>query len=360
MQPRERLLISAFAVLASGCAGASPESSALFSEYRAATEQRQRSREHTARALSAPQLSRAGLIRAVLDSNPSLEAARQSWRAALERTRQAGTHEDPMLMASLAPLSLASTVGYEVELSQRIPLGGKLGAQQALSNAEALAVQSEWAEQRFKLAQAASDLFDDYLLAVRSLEIQAQHIELLRALQQNLATAYSSGQVAVQSGLQAEAELARLEYQVVVFQTQRDTAIAQLNALLHRDPGAPLAPPAAEEALTDDTDEDSAEQLKRRPELAAARARLHAAEARRQVADAEYYPDLTFAASYSSMWAMPEHRFMAGVTVNLPLQRERREAAVGEATAMRAESESELQSVTDDVRASIAVARRQL
>src|SRR5438105_6419989 len=42
-----------------------------------------------------PVLGRAAFVRAVLRENPSIEAARQGWRAAIARVRQAGTFEDP-------------------------------------------------------------------------------------------------------------------------------------------------------------------------------------------------------------------------------------------------------------------------
>lgn len=339
----------------------------LVTEYRTFHDQRRRGVESVERALHAERLDRRALISAVLDRNPSVEAARQAWRAALERYRQTGAWDEPMLAASLAPLSLGANkarLGYEVEINQRVPLGGKLDAQAALAAAEAQLAASDFSEARSKLALMASDLYDDYVLALRSLEIQAQHVALMRALQDNTLAGYASGHTATQDALQAEGELARLEYQITAYETQRDLAIARMNALLHRDPGAPLPPPRAEDPLYDKPEElsadDVARAVERRPDAHCARARLAVAHARAQAADAEYFPDLTLSASYNSMWDMPEHRFMTGVALSLPLQRERRSAALSEAAALRAASESELQSVSDSAQGEIAVARRQL
>src|SRR5262245_2051666 len=66
--------------------------------------------EHEAReapgedALTGANLERAALVRAVLARNPSVEAAREAWRAALARARHDRALPDPMLEYGFAPL----------------------------------------------------------------------------------------------------------------------------------------------------------------------------------------------------------------------------------------------------------------
>jgi cobalt-zinc-cadmium efflux system outer membrane protein len=367
----KRHIIPMFGVVCActaGCASAAlPSYATLSSEYRERERSQRAERDVTQRALTAPNLTRGALIRAVLQRNPSLEAARQGWRAALARYRQAGSLEDPMLMASFAPLSVASqhrSFGYEVELSQRIPLGGKLAAAEAIAAAETQLAQSDHKELRLKLALIASELYDDYGLSVRSLAIQSQHAAVVRALKDNAATAYASGHATLQDALLAEAELAQVEYQQSVYVTQRDVSVAQLNALLHRAADAALPEPETEpEPRGHDQAPDVGaldQLLAQRPDIVSARARVRAASARVSASERAFYPDLTLQASYNSMWQMPEHRFMAGVSLNVPLQRTQRYGAVDEASAMRASSQSEAQSMTDAARAEAAVALRQL
>jgi outer membrane protein TolC len=357
----------AVAALGEACASAGQSSfDAMSHEYRRLETRARRAREPDERALRAAQLERVALIRAVLDRNPDLEAARQAWRAALARYREAGSYDDPMLTTSLAPLTIGAAhtrVGYEVAISQRLPLGGKLAARAELAVAQARAAESDCAETRLKLALAASQLYDDYFVAVRSLEIQAQHVALMRTLEQSAGAAYETGHAAAQDALQAQSELARLEYQGSVFETQRQIAIAQLNALLHREPDAPLPPPPRALPEPDEARSSAGAPntwIERRPDVAAALARVHVARARISIAERDDYPDLTLSTSYNSMWDMPQHRWMAGVALNVPLQRGRRRAAVDEQEAMRAASESEAQSATDAARSEIAVARHRI
>jgi cobalt-zinc-cadmium efflux system outer membrane protein len=367
MQPRDPTVFTAAILFIASCASTgSGAFQRVSNDYRALEAQLQRRRAADDRVLESATLDRATLIHAVLDRNPSLESVRQAWRATLAREQQVGVIDDPMISASFAPLSIgssASRFGYEVEIAQRLPLGGKLAAQSALASVEAELAETDYQEARLKLAQAASELYDDYGLAVRSLEIQEQHIALLSALEQNVVAAYESGHATVQDSLEADAELARLEYQKTVYETQRAVAIAQLNALLHRDPDAHLPPPAAQAPhdSVDGTGTPLADYaIEKRPDQAAAQARTRLARARVRVADTDYYPDLTLSASYNSMWDMPEHRFMAGVSLNVPLQRGRRQGAHDEAAAMRSASESTQQSAADVARGEVAVAARQL
>ena len=85
-------------------------------------------------------LDRAAFVRAVLRANPSIESARQGWRAALGRVRQAGAFEDPMVDVGLAPLSIGSSkasLGYEVGISQKLPWFGKRSLEVSAAAAEA-------------------------------------------------------------------------------------------------------------------------------------------------------------------------------------------------------------------------------
>ena len=90
--------------------------------------------------VSGPTLDRASFVRAVLQRNPSIEAARQGWRAAIARVRASGGFEDPMVDVGIAPLSIGSSearVGYEVGISQKLPWFGKRGLEASAATAEA-------------------------------------------------------------------------------------------------------------------------------------------------------------------------------------------------------------------------------
>jgi cobalt-zinc-cadmium efflux system outer membrane protein len=314
-----------------------------------------------------PVLARAAYVRAVLRSNPSIESARQGWRAALARVRQAGVFEDPMVDLRIAPLSVGSSearAGYEVGMSQKLPWFGKRSLEASVAAAEAEASKSDFEAARRELAFTAVTLYDRYFVAARSLEINAEHVQLLQAFRAGAVAQYESGRASAQDPLQAEAELARLERDTAVLASQRDVIAAQMNELLHRPPDSPLPPPPGDLDLAMPPEASSHTQLEAqavatRPDIVAVRQRAHAEEVRANKAERDYYPDFTISTSYSSMWDMPQHRWMVGLGFNLPIQTGGHAGAADEARATRAQFESDASRMEDAARTQVFVALRQ-
>jgi outer membrane protein, heavy metal efflux system len=313
-------------------------------------------------------LDRTGLVRLVLAQNPGIAAARQAWRAALARYPQVTALDDPTLSYALAPRTIGSAapddVGQIIQLSQRLPFPGKRQLQGLIALAEADTMREDYEAVRLHLALMASQLFDDYYVVERALEINAQHLALLQDLQRSAAAQYIVGQAAQQDPIQAETEITHLMHQEVVLRTTRVTIVAQLNGLLHREPGLALPPPPAAlpvPPLPTATSTDlAAEALRQRPEVRAGQARRDASAPAVQLAERQYYPDLTLMGTYNSLWEAPEQRFTVGVGVNLPVQRARRQAAVEEAQARQMWADQEYARLVDTVRVEVEQAYQRL
>jgi cobalt-zinc-cadmium efflux system outer membrane protein len=319
-------------------------------------------------ALQASVLDRATYVRVVLHRNPTIESARQGWRAAIARVRQSGTLEDPMVTLEVAPLSIGSSsarLGYTAMVSQRLPWPGKLSLDESVAQAEAEAMKSDFEAAQRELALTASLLYEHYFVAVRSLEINAHHVELMRSMHAAALAQFAAGRAAAQDPLQAEFELTHMEHDTVILASQRDVTVAQMNELLHRDPALALPPPPKDLPMRATADLAAPARLEteavdHRPDIAGARQRARAAEARADRAQRESYPDVTVSTSYNSMWDMPEHRWMVGLSVNLPVQAGHRHGAVDEANAMRAQYEADAARMSDTARTQVVVALKQL
>jgi cobalt-zinc-cadmium efflux system outer membrane protein len=325
-------------------------------------------RDDVAVGLKGAVLDRRAYVRAVLDRNPTVESARQGWRAALSRVQQSGTFEDPMIDLGLAPLSIGSSkarFGYQVQISQRLPWFGKRGFEASAAAAEASASKSDFEAMRRELALSAVVLYDEYFVAARSIEINAHHVELMRAMRDGATAQFQVGRGSAQDPLQAEAELAHMEHDTAILASQRDVTVAQMNELLHRAPELPLPPPPAELSMpvipsSGETEQLETDAVAHRSEITAAHQRAEGARARADRADRESYPDVTISTSYNSMWDMPEHRWMVGLGFNLPIQTGRRAGATDEALALRAQFESDAARMTDAARTQVFVALKQL
>jgi outer membrane protein, heavy metal efflux system len=308
-----------------------------------------------------PTLEREALVAAVLARNPSLEAARQAHRAALERPAQVRALMDPELTYGVAPLSVGGgsvPFGQSVEVEQMLPYPGKRRLRGEMAEAEARMAGLGFEELRLELALATSQLYDANILVARSLEVNAEHRRLMAGFLEIATARYAAGVLAQQAPLQAEVEIAQLDRQRLAYERERANLLAQLNRLLHRSPGATLPPPPAAghsgvagHLPSPESWEERA--LANRPELAAADAEIAARAAGVELARLASRPDFGVMGSYSSMYMDTEHQWMVGVSVNLPVRRERLRAAEAEADARVAAAEARRLALVDAIRAEV-------
>ena len=230
--------------------------------------------------------------------------------------------------------------------------------------AEAQAVREDLEELRLRLALTASTLLDDLFVVYRALAINGEHQQLLAQLKKSAEAQYVAGRASQQDPLQAEVELSDVLREQVVLESERERLRAQLNGLLHRPPQAPLPPPpddvavSAEDPATSEELQDGA--LRQRPELEGLRARRGGREAAVRLAHRDYYPDFRVMGSYNSMWMETPHQFMAGVSINVPLDFGKRKAAVQEAEANLQRLRIEEQHLINDIRVEVEQARTRL
>lgn len=307
------------------------------------------------------QLDRDVLVQTVLERNPGLEAARQAWHAARARAAQAGALADPMLSYSVAPLSIASGdagFGQELRVEQPLPFPGRRSLRRSQTQAEADAVLSDYHTAVVELSAMAALLFEDYRLVQRAIEINQEHLRLLKDLQEAAAVRYAAGLASQQDPIQAEVEAAELLQREAELTAERQRLEARINALLHRRPGLSLPIPSGGAAEPQAADPLSPEALEKaavaaRPEMARRLAELRARQAEVELARLGRKPDFGVMGSYNSMWMDAEHRWMVGASINLPVWRRRLAAAEAEAEARLAQAGSEHERLEIEIRADI-------
>jgi outer membrane protein TolC len=312
-------------------------------------------------------LEREALVLAVLARNPNLEAARQAWRAALSEHPQARSLEDTVASYLLAPLSIRSDAvrfGQIIQVEQRFPTPGKFRFAGEVALAEAEAMQGAHDTVRLTLALMASSLFDDYYRVTRVLALNDQHRKLIEEIRESAMIQYEAGRVSQQDALQAEVERAHIIHQRVMLDSERRVIVAQINGLLHQRPELPLPePPERMEPASIDVPQTEGLQLEaldNRPELHAARSQLQAADSAVGLLKRDYSPAVGLMGEYNSMWAETQHRWMAGASLNLPLQIRSRKAAVDQAEANAGQAAAELSAKRDEVRVEVDQARQRV
>jgi cobalt-zinc-cadmium efflux system outer membrane protein len=125
-------------------------------------------------------------------------------------------------------------------------------------------------------------------------------------------------------------------HQGIVLERMRRVAAARINTLLDLPPETALPPAPAE--VPDPVPVASIERLqaaavKRRPELRSAALKVKAREADVHLAELAYFPSLTVTGTYNSLWQEEDLRPFLGVGIDIPIELDRRRAALDEARA---------------------------
>ena len=307
-------------------------------------------------ALGTPALDRATLVAAVLGRNPELDQARETWRAAAAAYPSAVALADPMLTYEVAPFSIAGDVPYgqRIELRQKLRYPGKrrLAGEAALADADA--ARADYGTLRLALAEAAVQAFDDYYVAARALEVNAHHRAMIDRIADSARTQYSVGRAGQEDLLEAEGEAIALERERLMLDTQQRTAIARINRMLRRSPGAPLPPPP------DQLPAASPVTVVVLDPRAAAEARVRERSAELAGAERAFYPDLEVMAGYDSMFGDWQHQLTLGIAIEIPLERRGRRGAIERARAALAAATAELESVGDALAEDRDRARREV
>ncbi len=295
-------------------------------------------REQTARPAPQDTLRRADALALARAQNPMIIAARLEADAARERIGPAGALPDPQLAFALMnrPLGDFGTsepmTMNQVQLTQMLPWPGKLGfaKERARHLAEAERLDAE--EQEVALVARVKTLYAQLAYMDRALIIMDDTRELLRDFLRISSAMYAVGTGRQQDVLQAQVAVASMSEDITVMEQSRLAMSARLNALLGRGATAPvgwldLPAPGFDLAGPDSL---MARAARTRPALAAARARVSAAEAGYRQARRELYPDLMLGVAYGERPQFDDMAsFMVGISVplfagarQLPMRRE--------------------------------------
>lgn len=308
------------------------------------------------------------LLDDVLARHPTVAAAAAAWQAAAARYPQVVSLDDPMFDWMMAPASLGSNsvdFAYVVQGRQKLPWWGKRPLRGAIAAREAQALHFDVANTRILLVQMTKEAYYEYFLAARSLVLNAANAQALGGFRGNALRRYESNLVSRQDILLADVELAQLARRRLELERQLHVGTARINTLLLRDAVASL-PPAPENlpAPAPPLDVQSLRALafQQRPDLAAAHRRLRAEQAALALACREYRPDLELVGRYDTFWQRPEQQLQGqvGLTLNVPLARQRRHAAVCEAQAKVQQRRAEWINLSTEIQFQVQDAHAQL
>ncbi len=308
------------------------------------------------------------LVNEALANNPEIKASAARWDALVQRARQAGTLEDPMLMLKIQNALVRDPLNFEREnmtskmfgISQMLPFYGKRALMREGAELEAEANRWLVEERKVELRRMVKESWYRLFFIDRSLEVVNKNIALLDDLTRFSETMYGVGKGLQQDVLKAQIDRSRMEDMRIVLQQKRRTLEATLNTLVYRPaetviPTTPLLPL---ESLSLNAVDLEAWAEANRPIIKTLAARVEKSQVGRKLAEKEFYPDFTVSLEYMqrepAMGNEGYDMYSAGVSFNLPLQRQRRHAMVAEARSEKLMAAEELNMLRNEIRLGIA------
>src|SRR5262249_1457055 len=153
--------------------------------------------------------------------------------------------EDPMAMFEWwqQPVDF-STVPLMLTLKQPLPWPSRLRLRREIAEREARALGEEADATERRVEAEAKRAYFDLALAERNLAVNAMVRPLISNLVLITDAQYRVGKAVQADLLRAQSELLEIENDGFDLEHDRQAAVAQLNGLLDRAPGAPLGPTA--------------------------------------------------------------------------------------------------------------------
>jgi outer membrane protein TolC len=271
-------------------------------------------------------LDRRTVLRAALQRNPAVRVSEQRARAMRASAKAEGGLPSPEVMGQVwqVPFSQPTKLDAQmimVGVSQNFPAPGVLSAREQSMAAQANQEEAMTGDRARMILREAGHAFSDYQESSGKHHVHRGHLLITRHLFDVAEARHAAGGSLIDV-TRAQVELSRVEADVVTDATLIESARFHLNALLARDPDAPLGPPVETEPMVPSWDVPTllAKAQASRPEFKQALAEKEAREYAVKAAEREAtWPSFTVGALYfPPTTAMPFHSYGATLSMSLP------------------------------------------
>jgi outer membrane protein TolC len=331
-------------------------------------------------------------VAAALTANPRILAARDRIEAARARERAAGLLPDPILSIGVQNVPIGRERSQADDLpdmmtmrlagiGQSIPFPGKRSLERRIEHHETESAEADLLAVQRDVIREVRETYYSLAFLDRSLEILARNQEVLASLIRTTEARYVVGFATQPDVLKTRIEMGRLAEEAVMLAEERNSRVAQLNALLDRETGVPVGtariPQRIERAAVAATAEgvrftssalsahaaDSplpslqelqATALRSNADLLAHEAMTRAQATRVERARRDYLPDFDLSLMYGQRSRRPD-MITATISVPVPWQKGRKHDQVASAAGRELSAlEAEHQEQSNRVRARIA------
>lgn len=302
------------------------------------------------------------LLNWVDQHHPELKATEAEASAASSRIDQAGALPDPTLRIELMdidrnnPTLLPNRTGStKYTFIQGLPWGFKRELQRDAARADARRAGAALELTRTELHSQLKQAYAEFVFANTSSLINNELSGIAAELEQIAQARYSTGLAPQQDAIKAQLEKSSLVAEKLAITGARQQAEAELNALLNRDPMAPLDQPVADVPLSralPPLKELFSRADQHNPQLHLQSAQIEAASTNRELSQKNYYPDFSLGLA-PIQTGSHFNTFEVMLEMNLPLRFGVRDAQRHEAIAMLSAAQSRRDAIAEALRGGI-------
>ncbi len=302
------------------------------------------------------------LVQEALTRNPDLAAAKARWQQSAQKIPQVGSLSDPVLSFAFSnyPSDNFSSdetpmTGNEVKLAQAFPFPGKLDGRSAIATEQANWFESVYLDQRYQVARKIKDAWYRLYLNGRVIEVTERSLALVDDIIRLTEVRYETGSGLQQDVLVAQVQRSRMMEKLMSLRQQQSVVQSELNQLLNRAPGTQIDVPDELDLVpvTSSLDALQASGRENRPMATAYRSLIESYRQQGKLASLNDYPDTTLWASWrfrdDDLPDKGTDFVSAGISVTLPVYREKRRAEKSEAMAGLRMAERQAESFRNSV-----------
>lgn len=171
--------------------------------------------------------------------NPSIQQAREAWRATVENYRVTTGYPNPQLMVTWFPEPIETRLGpqdWNAQISQMIPFPGKLAKAGELVAADARIARLKLDKTIKGTLLAVQESYYE-LWYIRQAKAVTQHnTNLLNHIRKIAETAHADNRATLIDVVKAQSQSGQLQYDALLLEELEQTEITRLNGLLNRPP----------------------------------------------------------------------------------------------------------------------------
>jgi outer membrane protein TolC len=292
------------------------------------------------------------LVDDALKNNREIRAAEARWKASTYRVGQAESLPDPMVMVgyqnegwSKNTYGMMEGSQWMYSVSQMFPFPGKRSLKGEMASKDAESYEASYKAVRLKTMATVKELYYELFLAYKNIDLIRGKTFLFSRIEGAALARYSTGMATQQEALMAQTEKYMLLEKETMLKQKVQSLEAMLNNAVGREANAPLGRPIApaQAAFAYSMDETLRTAYENSPEIRSKEKMTASSKAQVRMAQKEYYPDFTIAASVFKRSGEFEDMWSVTATINIPLYFRKKQQAVAEAKSLSYGAESELE-----------------